>query len=68
MKFAIINTNDGKIRQINEALGNTETIEEINARLPEGRRAIECGIEVGLEHIYNSETGQFEMPIIEPPE
>lgn len=66
MKFAIINEVDGSIRQINEAMGNTETLAEINARLPEGQQAIECGPEVTLEHVYNSQ-GQFDMPIVEPP-
>lgn len=68
MRFAIINEVDGSIRQINEAMGNTETLAEINARLPGYQQAIDCGPEVTLEHIYNDDTGLFVMPVVEPPE
>ena len=64
LKLAIIDT-DGFIKQINES--SSGSIEEVNARLPEGHQAIECGVEVGLEHIYKSETRQFEIPVVEPP-
>ena len=61
MRFAVINTTDGVIRQINEAF-TSETLEQFNARLPEGQQAIECGPEVGLGHTYNAETEAFEPP------
>ena len=56
MRFAIINTIDGTIRQINEAF-TSETLTELNIRLPEGQQAIECGTEVSLQHVYID--GQF---------
>lgn len=61
MYFAVINEEDGTIRQINHAIGATETLEELNARLPAGQRAIECTAEVSLNlHVYNSASGRFE--------
>lgn len=61
MRFAIINE-DGTIRQLNEVFGGTDTLEDINARLPEGQQAIECGQGVTLDHRYNADTGEFEGP------
>lgn len=61
MKFAIINTDDGTICQINEAF-TAETLAELNDRLPEGQQAIECGVEVQLDYKWNSVTETFEPP------
>ena len=48
------------IRQINEVFGSSESLEQINSRLDEGQRAIECGAEVGLQHTWNAETHEFD--------
>lgn len=65
MRFAIINTADGAIRQTNEAF-TAETLAQFNARLPEGQQAIECNPEVSLQHIYVD--GQFVLPEPQPVE
>ncbi len=65
MRFAIINTDDGVIRQLNDSFGGADTLDNINNRLREGTQAIKCGPEVTLEHVYNAGTGQFE--VVDPP-
>ena len=65
MRFAIINTDDGTVRQLNEAFGGADTLDDINNRLPAGQQALECGPEVTLQHVYDAVTGQFELT--EPP-
>lgn len=65
MKFAVINTQDCMVKQINEAF-TAETLDEFNSRLPDGRQAIECGDEVTLQHAYVD--GQFVLPEPQPVE
>ena len=65
MRFAIINTADGGIRQLNDSFGGSDTLDDINDRLPIGQQAIECGSAVTLQHVYDAGTGQFE--VVEPP-
>lgn len=62
MIFAIVNDSDGSIRQINEMLGNTDSLQSINDRLPDGQIVIECGTDVGFSHVYDSETEEFSVP------
>ena len=59
LKLAIIDT-DGFIKQINES--SSGSIEEVNARLPEGHQAIECGVEVQLDYKWNGIIELFEPP------
>ncbi|KJR97941.1 MAG: hypothetical protein VR68_11560 [Peptococcaceae bacterium BRH_c4a] len=56
MRFAIIDSTGAAI-QINEAVGEIDAIEDINARLPKGQLAIECGEDITLDHYYSA--GQF---------
>lgn len=64
MRFAIVDTGDGTIRQINEVFGpTTESLEQINSRLAEGQMAVECVVGVSLEHTWNAETEGFDPPV-----
>ena|GEM_PF-5960910 len=58
MRFAIVDTG-GTIRQINDALGDVDTIDQINARLT-GLTAIVCdqSIQISSDK-YDWDTKQF---------
>ena len=62
MRYVVLNP-DNSISQVSEALGETDTLEEIRARVEgEGLRLIEVDEDVNPSCIYNVETGEFDPP------
>ena len=58
MRFAIVD-NEGTIQQINDALGDIDTVDQINARLAGELTAIICDQGIQLNDKYDFNTKQF---------
>ena len=60
MKYVVLN-NDNTIRQVSEALGETEPIDSIKTRVESaGFRLVEVAGDIDPSSVYNPSTGEFE--------